>query len=188
MKEKRAWIYDMLLIAVLVVATFLRVSGADWGELQHQHPDELFLTSVITNLRMHACEDINTPIDVCPPEEQRWMNPGEYFDTATSTLNPHNRGFAFFVYGTLPVFIIRGTAEVLGQTDYGALKLLGRQFSALADLGTILLLYFIVARLYNRRTALLAAAFSSLAEDLLTMIEASYERAEIGRASCRERV
>ncbi len=162
-KETKAWVYDVLLIVVLIVAVFLRVSGADWGELQHQHPDELFLTSVVSNLRMQVCEEFNTTIDDCPPEKQRLMGLGDYFNTATSPLNPHNRGFGFFVYGTLPLFIIRTTAEMIGQTDYGALKLLGRQFSALADLGTILLLYVIVARLYNRRTALLAAAFSSLA-------------------------
>ena len=145
MKEKFAWIYDVLLVAVLVVAAFLRISGADWGELQHQHPDELFLTSVVSNLRMQVCEEFITSIDACPPEKQRWMGIGDYFDTAASSLNPHNRGFGFFVYGTLPLFIVRATAEIVGQTDYGALKLLGRQFSALADLGTILLLYFIVA-------------------------------------------
>ena len=91
------------------------------------------------------------------------MGIGDYFNTAKSTLNPHNRGFGFFVYGTLPLFIVRFTGEIIGQTDYDALKLLGRQFSALADLGTIFLLYLIVARLYNRRTALLAAAFSAFA-------------------------
>jgi YYY domain-containing protein len=163
MEEKHPWIYDLLLIVVLATTMFLRVSGADWGELQHQHPDELFLTGVVANLRAHECIDFDTPIDVCPPDRQRWMGISDYFNSAKSTLNPYNRGFSFFVYGTLPMFIIRYTAEILGQTDYGALKLLGRQFSALADLGTIFLLYLIVARLYNRRTALLAAAFSAFA-------------------------
>jgi len=161
--EKHPWIYDLLLIVVLAAAAFLRLRGADWGELQHQHPDELFLTGVVANLRAHECIDPTISIDVCPPEQQRWLGISDYFNTETSTLNPHNRGFGFFVYGTLPLFIVRYTAEVLGQTDYNALKLLGRQFSALADLGTIFLLYLIVAKLYNRRTALLAAAFSSFA-------------------------
>ncbi|MBN1453680.1 MAG: glycosyltransferase family 39 protein, partial [Anaerolineales bacterium] len=163
MKDNHPWIYDLLLIVVLAAAAFLRLRGVDWGELQHQHPDELFLTGVVANLRAHECIDFDVPIDVCPPDRQRWMGIGDYFNTATSTLNPHNRGFGFFVYGTLPLFIVRYTAEILGQTDYSALKLLGRQFSALADLGTIFLLYLIVARLYNRRTALLAAAFSAFA-------------------------
>jgi len=161
--EKHPWIYDLLLIAVLAVAAFLRLRGADWGELQHQHPDEGFLVSVVSAMRAHECIDPNIEIDLCPAEQQRWIGIGDYFNTAKSTLNPHNRGYAFFVYGTLPMFIVRYSAEILGKTDVGALKLLGRQFSALADLGTIFLLYLIVARLYNRRTALLAAAFSAFA-------------------------
>ncbi len=162
-REKHPWIYDVLLIVVLAAAAFLRLRGANWGELQHQHPDEGFLVSVVSAMRAHECIDPNIEIDLCPPEQQRWMGIGDYFNTAKSTLNPHNRGYAFFVYGTLPMFIVRYTAELSGQTDVGALKLLGRQFSALADLGTIFLLYLIVARLYNRRTALLAAAFSAFA-------------------------
>ncbi|MEP6894898.1 MAG: hypothetical protein ABI986_04750, partial [Chloroflexota bacterium] len=55
--------------------------------------------------------------------------------------------------------IVRIAAEASGHLD---VKALGRQFSALADLFTILILYFIVARLYDRRVALLAALFSAL--------------------------
>ena len=109
--DKHPWIYDFLLIAVLAAAAYLRFTGAGWGELQHQHPDELFLTSVVSNLRMHECVDSNIPIDSCPPEQQRWMSIGNYFNTANSTLNPNNRGFGFFVYGTLPLFIVRFTGE-----------------------------------------------------------------------------
>ena len=43
------------------------------------------------------------------------------------TLNPHNRGYAFFVYGTLPLFIVRFTAEMTGNLGFDALKLLGRR-------------------------------------------------------------
>ncbi len=161
-QDKRPWIYDLLLIAVLAIAAFLRVTGVDWGEGQHQHPDELFLSGVAENLRAHVCIDETVTIDACPPDRQRWMNPPEFFSTATSTLNPNNRGAGFYVYGTLPLFLVRYTYEILGA-DAGPLKYLGRQFSALADLFTILILYFIVARLYGRRIALLAAAFSALA-------------------------
>jgi len=162
-REKHPWIYDLLLITVLAAAALLRLSGADWGELQHQHPDELFLSGVVANLRAHECEDPTIAIDDCPPEQQKWIGFGTYLDTKTSTLNPRNRGYGFFVYGTLPIFILRYTAEMTGNLGVDALKLMGRQFSAYADLGTILLLYFIVARLYNRKTALLAAAFSGFA-------------------------
>jgi YYY domain-containing protein len=161
-QEKRSWIYDLLLIAVLAVAAFLRVTGVDWGNGQHQHPDELFLSGVTENLRAHVCMDEGVPIDACAPDRQRWMNPLEYFDTANSTLNPNNRGAPFYVYGNLPLTLVRVTYELIGA-DAGPLKYFGRQFSALADLFTLLIMYFIVARLYNRRTALLAAAFSALA-------------------------
>lgn len=160
--EKRAWIYDVLLILVLAMAAYLRVTGGDWGEFQNQHPDELFISGVAENLRARACTDPAVSIDACPPERQRWMTLAEYFDTANSTLNPNNRGAPFYVYGTLPLFLVRYTYELLGP-NAPPIKLLGREFSALSDLFSILILYLIVARLYNKRIALLAAAFSALA-------------------------
>ncbi len=162
MTENRSWIYDILLVAVIAVAAFLRVTGVEWGEGQHQHPDELFLSGVVDNLRAHTCMDEGTPIEVCPPDRQRWMNPLEYFNTAESTLNPRNRGAGFYVYGNLPITLVRVSYELLGEKA-GPLKYFGRQFSALADIVTLIILYFLVARLYNRKTALLATAFSALA-------------------------
>ena len=141
-ERKWDWVCDLLLIGVLLVGAYFCFIGIDWGELQHQHPDELFLTSVT--------------YDIGPVHSL-----AEYFDTATSTLNPHNRGHGFYAYGTLPIFIVRYLAESTGKLD--SLKLFGRQMSAVANMLTILLLYIIAARLYGRRVALLAAAFSALA-------------------------
>lgn len=160
--EKHFWIYDLLLILVLVLAAWLRVTGLDWGEFQNQHPDELFLSGVAENLHAHSCMDAGVSIDACPPDRQRWLTVSEFFNTTTSTLNPNNRGAPFYVYGTLPLFLVRYTYELLGSNAV-SIKFLGREFSALADLFSILILYFIVARLYSRRTALLATLFSSLA-------------------------
>jgi len=163
MKEKHSWIYDLLFILVLLMAGYLRLAGSDWGEGYHQHPDELFLSSVLGNLNAHVCEIQNVPADLCPSDQKRWMNIGEYFDTAKSTLNPHNRGYAFFVYGNFPLTLIRVTAEASGLDGLGALKFFARQMSALADLFAIFLLYLIVSNLYGRRIALFSATFSSLA-------------------------
>ena len=88
---------------------------------------------------------------------------GGYFDTYCSPLNPQNRGYSFFVYGDLPIVVVQYIAEWVGQTGYDQVNLVGRQVSAFADLLTILLIYLIAARLYNRRVALLGAAFSALA-------------------------
>ncbi len=141
-ENKRLWLYDVLLIGVLLVAAYFRFSGSAWGDLQYQHPDELFLTSVTYNI---------SPVHSL----------AEYFNTATSTLNPNNTGAGFYVYGTLPVFIVRGLADLSHQVSN--LQLFGRQMSALFDLATVALLYFVAKRLYGPRVGILAAMFSALA-------------------------
>jgi len=141
-EKKRLWLYDVLLLGVLLVGAYFRFSGSAWGDLQYQHPDELFLTSVTYNI---------SPVHSL----------AEYFNTATSTLNPNNTGAGFYVYGTLPVFIVRGLADLAHQV--GNIQLFGRQMSALIDLATVALLYFMVKRLYGPRVGILAAMFSALA-------------------------
>jgi len=158
-REKHSWIYDVLFLLVFLLAGYLRLTGVNWGEEQHQHPDENFLSGVLGSLRAHACVNETIPIDSCPPEGQRWMTIGEYFNSETSTLNPYNRGYSFFVYGNLPMTIVRVAAEATNQLD---VKLLGRQFSALADLFTIFFLYLLVLRMYGRKVGLLASLFSAL--------------------------
>ena len=135
------WLYDLALILVLLAAAYFRLVGLDWDQGQHLHPDERFMTMVENSLQ---------PV----------KSFSEYFDTANSTLNPNNRGYGFFVYGTLPVFIIRYIAEAVNMTGYDEVNLVGRAVSAVADLLAVFLLYLVAARLYNRRVALLAAAFS----------------------------
>ena len=161
--DKRAWVYDLLLIIVLVVGTYFRVIGLNWDADQHLHPDERFLTMVESALQVKKCDLPGTSLESCPPDQVRWLGFGDYLNTAASPLNPQNRGFGFFVYGDLPIVIVRYVAEWLGQVNYDQVDLVGRQVSALSDLLTILLLYIIASRLYNRRVALLGAAFSSLA-------------------------
>ena len=140
--KKHFWLYDVLLIGVLLVGAYFRLTGIDWGDSQNQHPDELFLTSVTYDIQpVHSL--------------------AEYFNTSTSTLNPHNTGHGYFVYGTLPVFIVRGLADLTHQL--ANLQLFGRQMSALADLASVALLYFMVKRLYGPRVGILAAMFSALA-------------------------
>ncbi|MFN8412304.1 MAG: DUF2298 domain-containing protein [Anaerolineales bacterium] len=163
MSEKRAWLYDVLFICVLLIAGYLRFAGGHWGEGYHQHPDELFLTGVLDNLRAHECNEPSIPVDACPPDQQHWMSISDYFNTQTSTLNPYNRGQAFFVYGNLPMTVTRIAMEISGNDDIGRSKFFARQFSALADLLTVFILYLLVSNLYGRRVGLIAATFSTFA-------------------------
>lgn len=161
--EKHWWLYDLLFILVLLMAGYLRLGGVEWGEGYHQHPDELFLTGVLDNLRARTCEEPGIPVEACPPENRRWMSLGEYFDSKSSTLNPYNRGYAFYVYGDLPLTLTRVLMEAFGSDNIGESKFFARQMSALADLFAIFFLYLLVSRLYGRKVGVLAAAFSSLA-------------------------
>jgi YYY domain-containing protein len=160
---KRAWVQDLLLLVVLAAATYFRVVGMNWDADQHLHPDERFLTMVETALQVRKCASPALPVEACPADEVRWLSLADYLDTSNSTLNPHNRGYGFFVYGDFPVILVRYVAEWLGQTGYDQVHLVGRQVSALSDLLTIVLIYVIASRLYDRRVGLLAAAFSAVA-------------------------
>lgn len=176
MKNSHARIYDALFVLVLLVAACFRLVGLNWDQSQHLHPDERFMTMVETGM---------SPV----------TSISDYFNTDSSTLNPHNVGYGFYVYGDLPILIVRyiadwmtsvsvyaaqnvhavgGPDSLLGHfyawlsqtpnwAGYDQVTLVGRAFSAFADLGTIFLLYLIAARIYGRKVALLAAAFASVA-------------------------
>lgn len=138
----RACIPEILLFLVLVIAAYLRFSGIHWDEYTHSHPDERFLTMVETSIKIpHSL--------------------GEYFDTEKSQLNPNNVGHGFFVYGTLPIFLVRYLAEGLGRTGYDEVYIIGRATTAFFDLLSVFLVYLIGSRLYRKRVGLLAAALTA---------------------------
>jgi YYY domain-containing protein len=138
------WYLDLLMVLVILVGGYLRFTGLQWDENQHLHPDERFLTMVEN--------------DISPVQSL-----AQYFDTDNSSLNPQNRGHGFYVYGTLPIFIVRYLAQWTGQTGYDQVHVLGRQVSGIFDLLTLILVYLIGSRLYNKKVGILAAAFFALA-------------------------
>ena len=158
--KKFFWLFDILLVLVLALAGYLRLTGVNWGEGEHQHPDENTFSSVLYSMQAQKCNDPNLPLTACPPEQKRWLGIQDYFNSKTSTLNPYNLGYGSFVYGNLPMTLMRIAADLTNQTD---VRILGRQASTFADLFTILILYLIVSRVYDRRVALLTALFSALA-------------------------
>ncbi|MFN2194958.1 MAG: DUF2298 domain-containing protein [Anaerolineales bacterium] len=143
--NSRVWIYDLLLVLVLLVGAFFRSSGLQWDEFTWMHPDERFLIWVTADIH---------PVDSI----------GAYFNTAESTLNPNNVGHGFYVYGTFPIFLTRYlTQSIFEATGWQEIALTGRALSAVFDLLAVLLVYLTAARAYNRRTAIFAAAFLAAA-------------------------
>ncbi|RPI84678.1 MAG: phospholipid carrier-dependent glycosyltransferase, partial [Chloroflexi bacterium] len=143
--RKRAWIYDLLFLTVLLAGLYLRLNGSNWGEYQYLHPDERFLIWVGTDI---------SPVDSL----------AEYFDTQNSSLNPHNRGHGYYVYGTLPMFLTRYLVqEVYGHSGFNEMTDIGRLLSTVMDMLTVFVMYLIGSRLYDRRAGLLGAAFTTFA-------------------------
>jgi YYY domain-containing protein len=125
---------------VLAVGALLRLIGLNWDSGHHLHPDERFISMVE--------EKLDLP-----------RSPSEYFDSQHSPLNPYNRGYDSFVYGTLPMFVTKVIARVLHRDGYGGAHLIGRALSAFADLCSVWLAYLLVRRFSrDRRIALTAAA------------------------------
>jgi YYY domain-containing protein len=144
-KTRNVIIVGVLLTAILLIAAFLRFRGLLWGEYQYLHPDERFLVWVGTDI---------SPVNSL----------AEYWDTDNSSLNPHNEGHGFYVYGTLPLYIARYAVEwVYGQSGFNEMTNVGRFLSALVDLLTVLLVYLVGAKVYKKWTGVLAAGFSAFA-------------------------
>ena len=130
-----------LLLLVLAMALGLRLAGIGWGGNNLLHPDERFLAMVVTSLQPN----------------QDFL---DYFDTASSTLNPENVGSRpNFVYGTYPLIMVRLLGETAGATDLLELTLVGRVASTGWDLLTVIVVFLLGTRLADRRTGLLAAFF-----------------------------
>ncbi len=151
-----------LLVLILLVAAYLRLTHLNWDQGTHIHPDERFLTMVSDAMRL--------------PQSL-----GEFFDSTKSPMSPYNKGYNFFVYGTLPLFIVRVVAEVANEFNqavqlwvteggapiyligYDGIHFVGRALSGVSDLGCVLLAFVIGRRLYGRRVGLLAATLYAFA-------------------------
>ena len=90
---------------------------------------------------------------------------GGYFDARCSSLNPHQAGHGFYVYGTFPLFLahvgsqlVRGAVDAgLPVFDWQGGHLVWRGLSAIFDLITILLIFALGRRMHNRWVGLAAA-------------------------------
>lgn len=167
------WLFPLLLLLILAVAGGVRTLNLNWDQGTHLHPDERYLTMVVSALEL--------------PDHG-----SQYWDTATSPLNPTNRNYAHYVYGTLPLFATRvvggwldhacgdtpapvaqaARLVLLGATTpcwtgtysgYNGAHLVGRILSTLADLAALLALALLARRLYGERAALLAAVLYAFA-------------------------
>jgi YYY domain-containing protein len=124
---------------ILALGAMLRLIGLNWDSGHHLHPDERFISMVEERLEFPS-------------------SPAGYFDSAGSPLNPYNRGFGSFVYGTLPMLGTKVIAKAIGKDGYGGAHLVGRTLSTIADLISVWLAYLLARRFSRDRRVALAAA------------------------------
>src|SRR5215211_5945942 len=132
------------LCGIILLGGFLRFNGLDWDQPKgaeaplQMHPDERFLSLVSDRLD--------------------WPDgPGQYFDTTASPLNPYNDGGTnSYVYGTLPLFMVKAVATIAGDdpdgvgNSYEKTVIWGRRVTAAFDTATILLVFLLGATVFNR--------------------------------------
>ncbi|HEU5086982.1 MAG TPA: glycosyltransferase family 39 protein, partial [Roseiflexaceae bacterium] len=141
--DRPAVVYAAL-VAVLVVAALFRLNNIAWDSGKTQHPDERFLFSVTNDLQWPESFDT-------------------YFDPQNSTLSPYSLpNMGLYVYGMLPVYLVKWVAIALDSNNYDAIQPIGRVASALFDVGSVVFLFLVGKRLYSPKVGLLAALLLSL--------------------------
>ena len=154
-----------VLAAIVVVGLALRLHGINWDGGYGFHPDErdIYMRSDC----MYALLTDNPHAGNCGyladhPEAEPGLGGLRYFfDPERSPLNPH-----WFPLGSILIYVLvffRSVVELF--TDIGGLEMryVGRTLSALADVGTVLMVFVLGRRLYGRNVGLLAAGLTSLA-------------------------
>ena len=154
-----------LLAAIVVVALLLRLHGINWDDGYGFHPDErdIYMRSdcmyALLTDAPHAstCGYLNDQPDAEPGlSGLRYL-----FDADRSPLNPH-----WFPLGSILIYalvFLRSVVELF--TDVGGfdMRYAGRTLSALADVGSVLMVFVLGRRLYGRNVGLLAAGLAALA-------------------------
>jgi len=118
----------IILLCIIAVAALFRFTGINWDDNAHLNPDERFLTMVATS--------VSWPASIA-----------QYFDTKSSPLNPHNRGYNFYVYGTYPMIFTKLVATLVHMDTYDGITIVGRTLSGILDLLTLSTVFLIAGPL-----------------------------------------
>jgi hypothetical protein len=148
------------LCLILLAGGWLRLSGANWDDGTHLHPDERYISGV--------ANVIHWPHSIAA-----------YFDPQTSPLSPYNTEEGqHYSYGTLPLLATKLTADLFGEGDYGHLYLVGRRLSALVDMVTIGLVFLIGRSLFagrlRRRADVAGLTAAALYATTVAAVQASH--------------
>ena len=154
----------LLLLLILAVALGLRLYGIDWDQGHGFHPDErsIYMRSDCMYRVLTEAPGYADCIRDHPGTEPGLPSLGTFLNADRSPLNPH-----WFPLGSILIYLIVAIRFVLEPfMDLGSLismSYVGRSIAALADVGTVYMVYLLGKRIYSRRVGLLAAALVALA-------------------------
>ena len=158
-----SWSFYVLLV-ILVVALGLRLNGVNWDQGFGFHPDErdIYMRSgCMYELLADSpgAQDCGYLLDQ-PDAQPGLPGVGTLLDIDRSPLNPH-----WFPLGSILIYLmvfVRSIAELF--TDFNSLDMryFGRPLSALADVGSVALVFVLGRKLYGTGVGLLAAGLTAL--------------------------
>ncbi len=148
---------------ILALAVALRLHGLNWDQGYGFHPDErsLYMRAGCMYDLMAQAPGYQECLQDHPQTQPGLPGLGVLLDPQRSPLNPH-----WFPLGSILLYVLVGARAVLELFgDFTALDLryVGRPLSALADVGSVYLVYLLGRRMYGHGVGLLAAAFTALA-------------------------
>lgn len=181
--EKHGWLAGRWrgwwLALILLAAAAFRLTGLDWDDYHHYHPDERYIAWVATSIAWPS-----SWADALHPRRSTF-NPFYWpaQDNSEGVVAPQDEARRF-AYGHVPLYLgvaatrlvewvspaLRSwlpaewllTRDILndaGRIEFDHLTIVGRLLTALLDVGTVALLFLLGQRLFSPAVGLLAAAF-----------------------------
>ncbi|GAB4518358.1 MAG: hypothetical protein OHK0046_25890 [Anaerolineae bacterium] len=151
----------VLLILTLLMGGYFRFVGSGWDDFARFHPDERYLQEVVALLGGDLRPGLR---EICTERYPDTNGRGGFFDTECSPYHPENVKNPYYVYGTLPVYMVRGAMDLFYDipsvevwTRYEYSFQVWRAMSAAADMVALGLVFLIGLRLHGKWTGLVAA-------------------------------
>ena len=154
-----SWSFYVLLV-ILVVALGLRLNGVNWDQGYGFHPDErdIYMRSgCMYDLLTDAPNALDCGYIRGEPDAQPGLpGIGTLLDKDRSPLNPH-----WFPLGSILIYLMvffRSVAELFTDLNSLDMRYFGRPLSALADVGSVAMVFVLGRKLYGQGVGLLAAS------------------------------
>jgi YYY domain-containing protein len=162
--DKAGWVSPLLLI-ILTIALALRLYGITWDQGNFFHPDERSIYMrvdcmyrLLTEAPGYQACTRDIPFTNVQPGFPGLVT---FLDADRSPLNPH-----WFPLGTMVIYLlllIKLALAPIVTMDLGDLAFAGRTLAALADVGTVAMVYLLGRRLFGKWAGLLAATLVTFA-------------------------